>query len=181
MRTSAVAQLYAWGNASYTYFHALSLNIHETITNLYFHLSGKFRTVSEAIQTTKIRTTWLERGAYPWNPTEYYAGLYRILLKEGSTICAFWGCWRNMVTRASVLFSSRERVIGRGRPRAAVRWRQVRFYSWLLTRLHINIYSSLLLIPSSQLTDRQTYVLKRRKTFPNAITKNSFLFCFSQM
>jgi len=35
----------------------------------------KFRTVCEAIQTEKIRTTWWERGAYPWNPTECYAGL----------------------------------------------------------------------------------------------------------
>jgi hypothetical protein len=108
-------------------------NIHQTFTNLYFHLSEKYGTVCEAIQTAKIRTSWWERGAYPWNPTEYYAGLYRYLLTQRQTICAFWGCWRNMVTRASVQFSRRERVIGRGRPRASIRWRQVRFYSWLLT------------------------------------------------
>ena len=32
-------------------------NTYQTFTNLYFHLSENFRTVCEAIQTAKIRTT----------------------------------------------------------------------------------------------------------------------------
>ena len=152
-------------------------NLHQPILPSLGKIWNCLRSASDGQNKNYLMRTWRLSVKSYWilrriislsvDAMRNYLCVLRMLQKHGDArVCAVQSPWTCHPARTAARFDTLEGKCD--------------FILGSLPRLHINIYSSLLLIPSLYLTDRHTYVLKRRKTFPNTITtKIPFCFCFS--